>query len=314
MLGGQEVGRQPADLGDGKPSRPQGSHPLDHVRLAEAGIVGAQAAVGVGQRRHHLVETQRRPPGVVRLSTAPSSTPACEADGGRLGRPAVPEPFRGQLPVLGRPGRQRRLMVGPHALHRRVVHPARALQVGVDLRGALRERPQLARSETDHLPATIHVGTPRHAQLRGQDAAQLLLVHAARRLRPGEQDGTIQASHTSRRHDAPRSGRCNECATADHRHATCDARTSPPPTHPSPPGYGPRRSAGATPPPCPPRTPAPRRPPEHGPATRPTPPPATRTPTATTPTSAPRTWRQTRSPSEPAVPPATTSHPADRRR
>ena len=250
---------------DGQPAARDGADVLDHVGLGEAGRPGAQPDLRVHQGGGDLIPA-RRAQAADRPSTPPGPDrprwPGRPASASSL--PAAGQQARGQRVVLGRPGGQRRLVVGLHPQRRRLVDRALGFQLGLDLGAALGERPQLGPAEAVHLPGVVPVRPPATPSRRTGSAA-------AGSGRPTRPPGP---SRTAGRRRKPRGGRPPSAAPGSGpRQCVCSCGspsrlvrcTNPATTQPPVPTR--RRTPWTAPGPprrAPPRTPAPPLPPPGG--------------------------------------------------
>ena len=295
VLRRQEVAGQFLDAGQVEAAGAQGGDGGHDVGLAEPGLVGAQARLGVDEVGEDLVAVQARVGG--RRARAPDRAPCSGSSRPTAAASAAQRPRSrsGVKPwsLRSRVSRERGL-VGPHPLRRAQIPLPRRLQVGLDLDAALGERAQLLAAEPDHLPRAVAVRAPRHPQALGQGAPQLVHGRSSPPPWPSRAAGWRRRCSGCRRPARRCWGSGSGCAAGGRRPGWCGARRWPPRTRASGPGGGRRRPAGGRRRPWPPGSRGRRWRPRRGPATPPSPPPAGRTPTAATPTWAPTRSRRRR--------------------
>lgn len=143
---------------------------LDHMRLAELRLRGAQPGVRVDQSRRQLGVGDRS----ATLHLAAYDQVVHPGAGMKahllgLGHPALAKQLRGQGLVLAGPGGKRCPLVSTHALGLGVEDQlAIGLQAGLDGHGALGEHAQLLGAEAHHLPRPVALRPPCHSQALGE--------------------------------------------------------------------------------------------------------------------------------------------------
>ena len=223
------------------------------------------------------------PEHTARSSSAPVARPTCC----RLALPPPGQQARGQRVVLGRPGGQRRLVVGPHpqAPATRSIAPLASSSASIwALR--LENARSWACAEAFHLPGVVAVRPPHAPRAAWSGLAAAGSGRPSPAARPSRTAGRRRQPHAGRRLPLHEVRDANSAyATEGRPPGSCGARTPPPPNPRCPPGDGHPLIAPGPARRVPRGTPAPPPLPPGGRPPPPRPPAPSRAPTAAT-----RSW------------------------